>query len=73
MTDELMTGPELAKYLKVDLRTVYRYLKDAQLPAIRMERRWRFRRADIDRWLLRRAPIEARKRPQRRALPVDAP
>lgn len=71
MTDELMTAPELARYLKVDLRTVYRYLKEAQLPAIRMEGRWRFRQRDIDRWLLRRAPLGARKRLQPRILVVD--
>ncbi len=71
MTGELMTAPELAKYLKVELRTVYRYLKDTQLPAIRMGGRWRFRKEDIDRWLLQRAPWRSRRQQQPRILVVD--
>jgi excisionase family DNA binding protein len=71
MTDELMTAPELAKYLKVELRTVYRYLKDSQLPAIRMGGRWRFRKEDVDRWLLQQAPWRARRDQRFRILVVD--
>ncbi|MBI2903266.1 MAG: response regulator [Candidatus Methylomirabilis oxyfera] len=71
MNDDLMTAPELAKYLKVELRTVYRYLKDAQLPAIRMGGRWRFRKEDIDRWLVEHAPLRAQRRHQPRILLVD--
>lgn len=69
--NELMTAPELAKHLKVELRTVYRYLKDAQLPAIRMEGRWRFRREDIDQWLLRHTQLQAHRQAQPRILVVD--
>ncbi len=71
MADELMTAPELAKYLKVELRTVYRYLKDADLPAIRMAGRWRFRKQDVDRWLLQRAPWRTHRRQQSRIMIVD--
>jgi excisionase family DNA binding protein len=71
MPDDLMTAPELAKYLKVELRTVYRYLKDAELPAIRMGGRWRFRKEDIDRWLLKHAPAHVHARQHPRILVVD--
>jgi len=71
MADDLMTASELAKYLKVEVRTVYRYLKDADLPAIRMGGRWRFRKEDIDRWLVERAPLHAHRRAQPRILVVD--
>ena len=71
MADELMTAPEVAKYLKVELRTVYRYLRDAQLPAIRMGGRWRFRRDDINGWLQKYAPLQADKGQQPRILVVD--
>lgn len=71
MPDGLMTAPELAKYLKVELRTVYRYLKDAKLPAIRMRGRWRFRKEDVDRWLVERAPLHAHRRAQPRILVAD--
>ena len=71
MTGDLMTAPELAKYLKVELRTVYLYIKDGQLPAIRMGGRWRFRKEDIDRWLFDRAPSHVHTRQQPRILLVD--
>lgn len=71
MAEDLMTAAELAKYLKVELRTVYRYLKDADLPAIRMGGRWRFRKEDVDRWLVKRAPLRAHRRAQPRILVVD--
>jgi excisionase family DNA binding protein len=71
MNDGLMTAPEVAKYLKVELRTVYRYLKDGQLPAIRMGGRWRFRKEDIDRWLLQHTSLQAQPQQQPRILVVD--
>jgi len=71
MNDELMTAPEVAKYLKVELRTVYRYLREAQLPAIRMAGRWRFRREDVDGWLQNHAPLKGERRQQPHILVVD--
>src|SRR3990172_11528896 len=77
MTDGLMTVPELANHLKVELRTLCRYLKvhplahkDAQIPAIRMGGRWRFRKEDIDQWLLQH-PLQVQARRQPRILVVD--
>jgi len=71
MSDDLMTAREVAKYLKVELRTVYRYLKEGQLPAFRVGGRWRFRKEDIDRWLLEHAPPQVRRREPPRLLVVD--
>src|SRR3990172_8396966 len=78
MTDGLMTVPELANHLKVELRTLCRYLKvhplahkDAQLPAIRMGGRWRFRKEDIDQWLLQHPLLQVQARQQPRMLVVD--
>ena len=78
MTDGLMTISELANYLKVELRTLCRYLKvhplahkDAQLPAVRMGGRWRFRKEDIDRWLLEQPALQPHAPQQPRILVVD--
>ena len=78
MTDGLTTVPELANHLKVELRTLCRYLKvhplahkDAQLPAIRMGGRWRFRKEDIDQWLLQHPLLQVQARQQPRILVVD--
>ena len=51
MAEDLMTSHELADYLKVDLRTVYRYIKQGQIPKVKVGGRWRFRRSDIEAWL----------------------
>jgi excisionase family DNA binding protein len=46
-----MTTEEVLEYLQVNLRTVYRLIKNKNIPAIRVGRQWRFRRRDIDAWL----------------------
>lgn len=48
--DEILTLKELAAYLKVNPRTVYRLLADNKLPAFRVGHAWRFRRAEVDAW-----------------------
>ncbi len=51
MDDVYLTTTEVLEYLQVNLRTVYRLLKAGSLPAVRVGRQWRFRRADLDAWL----------------------
>jgi excisionase family DNA binding protein len=48
---EIMTVDDLAEYLKVHYSTVYRLLKRSDLPGFRLGSDWRFRRAEIDRWI----------------------
>jgi excisionase family DNA binding protein len=50
-TDDILTLPELATYLKLAERTVYAYAQRGLLPGIKIGSSWRFRRADIDVWL----------------------
>lgn len=51
MLDRLMTTEDLVKYLNLDLRTIYGFIKNKKIPAIKIGREWRFRRKDIDSWL----------------------
>ena len=51
MDDVFLTTEEVLEYLQVNLRTVYRLIKAGKLPALRVGRQWRFRKADIDQWL----------------------
>lgn len=53
MEDAFLTTGEVLAYLQVNLRTVYRLIREGRLPAIRVGRQWRFRKADIDAWLTR--------------------
>jgi len=48
---ELMTLEEVATYLRVTKKTVYRLLKQGKIPASKVGRQWRFDKASIDEWL----------------------
>ena len=39
--EQLYTPQEVAEYLKVDVRTVYRWLRDGEMDAIRFRREYR--------------------------------
>jgi excisionase family DNA binding protein len=49
-----MTVRDLALYLKVDEKTVYRLAQRRQLPGFKVAGTWRFKRADIDAWIEQR-------------------
>lgn len=50
-TVSVMTVKEVADYLRVNQRTVYRLAVDRKLPGFKVGTSWRFKRADIDRWI----------------------
>ncbi len=49
--ETLMDIKEVASYLRVKDSTVYTWAQEGKLPAFRLGRLWRFRRADLDAWL----------------------
>lgn len=51
--ETLMTLPELAVYLHLDEKTVYKLVTAGKLPAVGGDRAWHFRRKDVDVWLER--------------------
>jgi excisionase family DNA binding protein len=48
-----LTIEEVLGYLNVTSRTIYRLIRIGELPAVRIGRQWRIRRADLDLWLSR--------------------
>jgi len=48
-----LTTEEVLGYLKTTPRTVYRLIRNGELPAVRIGRQWRFRRTDLDAWVER--------------------
>jgi len=48
---ELMTVEEVADYLRVTKKTIYRLLERGTIPATKVGRQWRFDRSLIDEWL----------------------
>lgn len=47
----MMTTGEVAKYLRVSRATIYRLVKQGEIPVSRIAKHLRFRRDIIDRWL----------------------
>lgn len=50
-TSGIMTIGEVADYLKVTERTIYRLAAAKKIPAFKVGGSWRFSRADIDAWI----------------------
>jgi excisionase family DNA binding protein len=56
-----LTTDEVMSYLNIAPRTMYRLIRNGELPAMRVGRHWRFRRADLDAWVARQGrPSESR-------------
>ena len=50
-----LTTEQVLGYLNTTPRTIYRLIRNGELPATRIGRQWRFRRADLDQWVERQA------------------
>jgi excisionase family DNA binding protein len=52
---DLLTTAEVCAWLRCDIRSAYRFIKRDRMPHYRVGRGYRFRRADLERWMLARA------------------
>ncbi len=52
---EILTLKEVAEYLKVTDRTIYRLAGAKKIPAFKVGGIWRFSRADLDAWIRRQS------------------
>jgi len=48
---EILTIKEVADFLKVTERTIYRLAAAKKIPAFKVGGTWRFRRREIDQWI----------------------
>ena len=51
MDHDIMTLEEVAKYLKLQPQTVYKWAQEGQIPAAKLGKEWRFRRSILDEWV----------------------
>jgi excisionase family DNA binding protein len=51
MTDDIMTIKEVADYLKIKEKTAYRLVAEGKIPGFKVGGSWRFRRAEIQKWI----------------------
>ena len=49
--NEIMTIKQVAEYLKVSPRSIYKLVKDGSIPTFRIMNMWRFERSKIDLWI----------------------
>ena len=50
---DILTITEVAEYLKIAERTLYRLAAAKKIPAFKVGGTWRFQRADLDEWIKR--------------------
>lgn len=50
-TKEIMTPREAAEYLSVHVRTIYRLVKNGDIPGRKVGGSWRFKKDTLDEWL----------------------
>jgi excisionase family DNA binding protein len=60
---QFLTTDDVLGYLRVNARTVYRLIKAGEIPAVRIGRQWRIRRADLDDWIAHQRPAIVGQRP----------
>jgi len=48
---EIMTPREAAEYLSVHVRTIYRLVKNGEIPGRKIGGSWRFKKDALDDWL----------------------
>lgn len=51
MDDEILTLKEVAEYLKVNEKTVYRLASNKKLPCFKVGHSWRFKKEDLNQWI----------------------
>ncbi|WP_255587567.1 helix-turn-helix domain-containing protein [Deefgea piscis] len=51
MTDEILTIKQVADYLKVNERTIYRLAGNSEIPAFKVGNSWRFKRSELELWI----------------------
>ena len=61
MSDEILTVLEVAALLKVADKTIYTMAQKGEIPAFKVRGQWRFRRTDIDAWILSRTAASRRE------------
>lgn len=51
MNSDILTVEEVANYLKLTKKTVYKLAADKKIPAFKIGKFWRFKKTEIDEWI----------------------
>jgi len=55
-SDQWLTLDELASYLKISRSKIYQMSQDAEIPASKIGKQWRFNQEEIDTWMKNKKP-----------------
>jgi excisionase family DNA binding protein len=58
---EILEAKDVAKYLHLHLFTVHKLARQGKLPAFKIGKDWRFRRAAIEEWVKSKEDASAKK------------
>jgi excisionase family DNA binding protein len=64
---EIFTLREVARYLKVTERTIYRLVAKDRIPAFKVGGSWRFRQRELNEWMRQQMSHRVRNRSPMRA------
>jgi excisionase family DNA binding protein len=53
-----LTPQQVADQLQLTVQTVYKWIKDGELPAVRIQRVYRIQREDLDKFLAARSTVK---------------
>ncbi len=59
MKTDILTIRELAAYLKMAEKTLYRLAAESKVPGFKVGGAWRFRKGEIDKWIKGQEQIKA--------------
>jgi excisionase family DNA binding protein len=65
MQENLLTAQQVARYLRVDIFTIYRLVTQKKIPAFKVGNQWRFKKSILEEWLLKNSNFEWRNPRQR--------
>lgn len=60
-SESAMTVRDVATFLNVDTKTIYRLAQRGDLPGFKVAGSWRFQRTDLDRWIETRKQASTRR------------
>jgi len=55
--ERFMTIKEIAEYLHLNERTVYKWAQEGTIPGSKLGSTWRFRRSEVDLWVEQRKNV----------------
>ena len=62
LEDRLLTLREVAEYLRLKERTIYKWAEEGAIPASKLGSAWRFRKSDVDEWVEEHKNVRREKR-----------